>query len=100
MKSKYFFSVLSAVSIVAAGTCLTACSSKPTIDFEQCVSADFTGYENEGSAIIRTDNNYILSLLGDMNTLSAASLRGGANLKNNVSVRTAVCNSTARSWNR
>lgn len=74
MKSKYFFSVLSAVSIVAAGTCLTACSSKPTIDFEQCVSADFTGYENEGSAIIRTDNNYILSLLGDMNTLSAASL--------------------------
>ena len=26
--------------------------------------------------------------------------RGGANPKNNVSVRTAVCNSTARSWNR
>lgn len=71
MKSKFFFSVL---SVVVAGTCLTACSSKPTIDFEQCVSADFTGYENEGSAIIRTDNNYILSLLGDMNTLSAASL--------------------------
>ena len=26
--------------------------------------------------------------------------RGGANLKNNVSVRTVVCNSTTRSWNR
>ena len=71
MKSKFFFSVL---SVVVAGTCLTACSSKPTIDFEQCVSVDFNGYENEGNAIVRMDNDYILSLLGDMNTLSAASL--------------------------
>ena len=59
MKSKFFFSVL---SVVVAGTCLTACSSKPTIDFEQCVSVDFNGYENEGNAIVRMDNDYILSL--------------------------------------
>ena len=72
MKSKFFFSALPV--LFAGATLLTACSTRPTIDFEQCVTVDFTGYEDEGRVVIHTDNDYILSLLGDMNTLSATSL--------------------------
>lgn len=69
MKNKILISAL-----LATTTCLTACAAKPTIDFEECITVDFSGYENEGHASVKMDSEYILSLLGDMNMLSAASL--------------------------
>ncbi len=71
MKSKFFFSVMTAVVVM---TSLTGCSSKATIDFKDCVSVEFYGYNGEGTASPQGDYNYILSLLGDMNTMTAAGI--------------------------
>lgn len=70
MKKVIFFSALTALAAVG----LSGCGSKPVIDFEECVSVTFTGYDNEGTGYIQTDNGYIFSMLGDMNSLSAAAL--------------------------
>lgn len=71
MKAKFFFS---AVAVVAAATCLTGCSSKTTIDFKDTVSVKYFGYNGEGTASPQNDYNYILSMLGDMNSMTAAGL--------------------------
>ena len=57
----------------------------------------------DGTVIIGADTivSYKSEILGlQWRKQREAKPRGGANPKNNVSVRTAVCNSTARSWNR
>ncbi|MGN0679245.1 MAG: hypothetical protein ACI4JS_06240 [Oscillospiraceae bacterium] len=70
MKKAILFSVLTTcLAFILAG-----CSAKPTIDFEECVKVEFSGYNDEGYAYICTDNNYMFSVLSDMNTMSAANL--------------------------
>lgn len=62
------------LALCALFMCSGCSEEKATIDFEKCVDVTFKGYNGEGSAAITTDSGYILSLLGDMNTFSAAEL--------------------------
>lgn len=65
---------ITAMVLFAVFVCSGCSGVKATIDFEKCVDVDFTGYNGEGKAVIKTDQGYVLSMLGDMNTLSAAEL--------------------------
>ena len=53
---------------------LTGCAKKIGIDLEKCTSISVRGYDDEGTASVDIDENYILPLLGDMNMMSAASI--------------------------
>ena len=74
MKKRSFLSVLLAVCVIIAMFSLTGCSSKTIIDLSKCVSVKFTGFNGEGYAMAVANNDYILSLLGDKNNLTAASV--------------------------
>lgn len=66
--------ICSALTAIGIASMFSGCGTIATIDFEECISVEFTGYNDEGSAYIQTDTGYIFSLLGDMNSYSAASL--------------------------
>lgn len=66
--------ICSALATIGIATTFSGCGTLATIDFAECVDVEFTGYNDEGSAYIQTDTGYIFSLLGDMNSYSAASL--------------------------
>lgn len=69
---KTFWVLLALLTCVFA---LGGCSgTKATIDFEKCVSVSFSGFNGEGSAVINPDAGYVLSLLGDLNSLTATQL--------------------------
>lgn len=66
--------IFTAMILLSLFVCSSCSGVKAEIDFEKCVEVEFTGYNGEGSAVIQTDQGYVLSMLGDMNTLSAAEL--------------------------
>ncbi len=74
MKTKRWFPALLSVMLLLAGLLLSGCSGSISIDLNECVNVTYRGYEGEGTASVDIDENYILPLLGDMNTLSAASV--------------------------
>ncbi len=72
MKAKIisFFSVL----IFGAVICFTGCKSAVLVDCSECVSVKFEGYSGSGQATATINQNYIASLLGDMNEYTVASV--------------------------
>lgn len=72
MKAKIisFFSVL----IFGAVICFTGCKSAVLVDCGECVSVKFDGYSGSGQATATLNQNYIASLLGEMNEYTVASV--------------------------
>ena len=72
MKAKIisFFSVL----IFGAVICFTGCKSAVLVDCSECVSVKFDGYSGSGQATATINQNYIASLLGEMNDYTVASV--------------------------
>lgn len=72
MKAKIisFFSVL----IFGAVICFTGCKSAVLVDCSECVSVKFEGYSGSGQATATINQNYIASLLGEMNEYTVASV--------------------------
>ncbi len=64
------------LGLIMALLCFTGCSPAAVIDGSKCVSVKFEGYNGDGTASVNVDYDYILSLLGDMNTLTADSVAG------------------------
>ena len=54
--------------------CFTGCSPSVAIDGNKCVNVTFNGYSGDGTASASVDYDYILSLLGDKNELTANSV--------------------------
>lgn len=64
------------LGLIMALLCFTGCSPAAVIDGSKCVSVKFEGYNGDGTASVNVDYDYILSLLGDMNALTADSVAG------------------------
>lgn len=60
--------------LIMALLCFTGCSPAAVIDGSKCVSVKFEGYNGDGTASASVDYDYILSLLGDKNELTANSV--------------------------
>lgn len=73
MKTKLrIISFLSALMMTVL--CFTGCSPSVAIDGNKCVNVTFSGYSGDGTASASVDSDYILSLLGDKNELTANSV--------------------------
>lgn len=73
MKTKLrIISFLSALMMTVL--CFTGCSPAVAIDGNKCVNVTFSGYSGDGTASASVDSDYILSLLGDKNELTANSV--------------------------
>lgn len=73
-KAKVLVSVLLSILTLISAITLSGCTPQVNIDFKECVSATFSGYDGEGRATIDVDRGYVLSLLKDMNSVSAMGL--------------------------
>lgn len=85
MRKRFFLSVLLLAAFSAAVLALSGCAGvKATVDFEKCVSMEFSGFDGEGEAHVKLDDAYALSLLGDMNMASAAAVLRSFHVENNA----------------
>lgn len=74
MKRRFFISVLLAVCMLFSSIALSGCAAKILVDCSKCVSVSFSGFNGEGYASAVIDRDYIASLLGDKNQLTAAAV--------------------------
>lgn len=82
---KKYSAVILAMLTMLTLLSLTGCAtSKATIDFEQCVTVEFSGYDGEGIANVKTDSGYVSSLLEDTSgTIELVASFTTSNIENN-----------------